>query len=191
MKRILTILFHLVSFTVSAQVSTHVFWTDNTSMPAAEVIYYNPSKKLQWNDFKGTPVTNGIVAAMTMSGFGYKAELKAAGNNGQLNISVYCYFSKQKSWVKPDRKTQYILNHEQHHFDISFIAANIFFNKLKSASITLSNYNKVIPEIYKECLVVMNDMQDKYDGQTKNGQLKEMQEKWNQALEDKLLTISK
>ena len=191
MKPILIISFFLFTLNSSAQVLTNIYWTENTALPASEVIYYNAGKKLVWNDFKGAPVITGPVAAMTMSGFGYKAELKALGNTGNLNISVYCYFSKPKSWVKPDKKTQYILNHEQHHFDISYIAASIFFNKLKSSTITLANHKTVLPAIYKECLDIMNDMQDKYDGQTKNGQLKDMQEKWDQTLEEKLLAISK
>lgn len=191
MKAILSLLLLLPAFVASAQLTTHVYWTENTAMPASEVIYYKPEKKLAWADFKGAHVPDGIVAAVTMSGFGYKAELKGSGNTGQLNISVYCYFSKLKSWVKPDKKTAYILNHEQHHFNISFIAASLFVSKLRNANITLSNHKTLLPEIYRDCLAEMSRLQDAYDNETKNGQLKDIQAQWDKRLEDKLLAAAK
>lgn len=160
-------------------------------MPASGVIYYQPYNNLQWPDFKGTPNTGGNVAAITMSGFGYKASIKNNGSQGQLNIGVYCYFSKDKSWVKPDKKTAYILNHEQHHFDIAFIAASVFADKIKNTVITTDNYNALLPRIYKECCILMNKLQDDYDGQTKNGQVKDVQEKWNDYLNKRLVIVTK
>lgn len=183
----------LLFFTLGAhaQVTTNIFWTEQSSMPASEVIYYNPSQNLQWPDFRGKPTPTGIVAAITMSGFGYTASMKRNGNKGEINIGIYCYFSKDKSWVKTDKKTAYILNHEQHHFDISYIAACMFANKLKNTAITSSNVNTVLPKIYKECCDLMNKMQDDYDGETKNGQLKDQQEKWNTTLNSRLLAFTR
>jgi hypothetical protein len=181
----------LLSFAANAQITTNINWTEKTQMPASQVIYYNPSQKLQWPDFKGEPTTTGIVAAITMSGFGYTASMKRNGNKGEINIGVYCYFSKEKSWVKPGKTTVYILNHEQHHFDISYIAASIFVSRLRNTDITTGNINSVLPKIYKECCDIMNKMQDDYDGQTKNGQLKDIQEKWNIQLNDKLSEFTK
>ena len=181
----------LFSFAAQSQVTTNITWTEKTSMPASQVIYYNQAKKLQWQDFKGEPNTTGIVAAITMSGFGYNASMKRNGNKGEINITVYCYFSKDKSWVKPGKTTAYILNHEQHHFDISFIAASIFVNRLKGMEITTGNINTVLPRLYKECCDIMNKMQDDYDGQTKNGQLKDIQADWDLHLQDKLAEVTK
>jgi hypothetical protein len=181
----------LLSFAADAQVTTNISWTEKTEMPASQVIYYHPDKKLQWPDFKGEPLTTGPVAAITMSGFGYTASMKRNGNKGEINIGIYCYFSKEKSWVKPNKTTVYILNHEQHHFDVSYIAASLFMSRLKNIEITTGNINSVLPKIYKECCDIMNKMQDDYDGQTKNGQLKDIQEKWNTQLNDKLAEITK
>jgi hypothetical protein len=184
-------LFFITTIAAKAQVTTNIYWTEQTNLPASRVIYYNPSRNLQWPDFDGTPQTSGIVAAITMSGFGYTASMKRNGNKGEINIGIYCYFSKDKSWVKPDKKTAYILNHEQHHFDISYIAARIFADRLKNTVITSSNVNVLIPRIYKECCDIMNKLQDDYDGQTKNGQVKEMQERWNNSLGEKLVAFTK
>ena len=187
MKRLLFLLFFSFLYVCSyAQFSTNVYWTEQSGMPVQSIIYYHPQQKLQWSFFDADPVMTGSVAAITSSGFGYTASMKNNGEKGQMNIGVYCYFSKDKSWVKPDKKNAYILNHEQHHFDVSFITASLFFNKIKSAGITLKNYNVIIPAIYKECCDIMNKMQDDYDGQTKNGQVKAEQEKWNHFFVTKL-----
>ena len=187
-------LFSLLLFVymlANAQVSTNVYWTDQTEMNKNNTIYYNPEKKLVWDDFKGVPGPPSPVAAITASGFGYKANMNSSGGKGEINISVYCYFNKKGSWVRQGKTTLYILNHEQHHFDVSYLAAGIFMNKIKNTVITTSNINSVLPKIYKECCDMMNKMQDDYDGQTMNGQLEDKQKKWNAFFAEKVPLITK
>lgn len=155
-------------------------------MPSSETIYYTSSNPLTWNDFKGKPDNNSVAAAITASGFGYKADFKSSGTKSQLNIGIYCYFNKKSSWVKPGKTTDYILAHEQHHFDISFLAAGVFLEKLKAAGITRQNYNAILPKLYNECVALMNKMQNEYDSQTKNGQLKDKQAQWNDYVSAKI-----
>lgn len=174
------------SLGASAQFSSNIYWTEQSNLPASETIYYTSNQSLNWSDFKGKPDNNSIAAAITASGFGYKADFKSLGNKSQLNVAVYCYFSKKSSWVKPGKTTAYILNHEQHHFDISFLAANVFIGKLKSSGITKANYNILLPKLYNECVALMNKMQEEYDGQTKNGQSKDAQQQWNEYVTAKV-----
>ena len=187
-------LFSLLLFVymlANAQVSTNVYWTEQTEMNKNNTIYYNPEKKLVWDDFKGVPGPPSPVAAITASGFGYKANMNSSGGKGEINISVYCYFNKKGSWVRQGKTNLYILNHEQHHFDVSYLAAGIFMNKIKNTVITTSNINSVLPKIYKECCDMMNKMQDDYDGQTMNGQLEDKQKKWNAFFAEKVPLITK
>ncbi len=180
----------LFSGLAQAQFTTNVYWTEQTSLPAAEVIFFKKNSLLNWKDFLGrVPSASSPAAAMTASGFGYKADVKNTGSTGQLNIGVYCYFNKQNSWVKEGKDNVYILNHEQNHFNISYLAANIFIEKVKAASFNHNNYNTLIPRIYTETCEVMNRMQSDYDGQTKNGQLKELQQKWDDFLSKKLSSL--
>lgn len=187
-------LFSIISFFIclctQAQLQTAVVWTEQSSLPRAEVIYYSPDESLVWDDFKGSPFESRA-AAVTVSGFGYKADVKTVGGKGQLTIKVYCYFNKNKSWVKPGKTIPYILTHEQHHFDISYIAANIFVEKLRSTVFTVSNFNQLLPKIYNESCLIMNKMQDEYDGQTKNGQLRDVQGKWNDFVDKKISQLTK
>ncbi len=191
MRTIILLLLSLVANTLYAQLNTHVIWTEQSSMPATDIIYYQPDKALQWKDFQGTPLANHRAAAITVSGFGYKAALKNSGNKGDLIISVYCFFNKPKSWVKEGHSTAYILAHEQNHFDITYLAAKLFMEKIKSANFTTSNMNVLLPRIYTESCDIMNKLQDDYDGQTRHGQVKDIQQKWNEFINEKLDNLTK
>lgn len=191
MKNLFSLFILILTGTASnAQLTVNVYHTEDASLNAKDVIYYNPGDFLVWGDFKGTPDIPGNVAAITTSGFGYKMNMRTGGGGGTINVGVYCYFSKSKSWVKPGKNTAYILNHEQHHFDVSYLASEIFISRVKAAGLNAQNCNVLLPKIYKECCDLMNDMQNKYDGQTANGQIEEMQQKWNAFFDKQLGTVS-
>lgn len=175
--------------TSNAQISTNISWVEKSNMNAADVIYYNANTKLTWTDFKGPQGPPSNIAAITSSGFGYKAGMHSTNGKGEINVSVYCYFSKPKSWVRKEKNTSYILNHEQHHFDATFICAKAFIEKVKASKLTTTNMNDVLANLYKESCANMNKMQADYDGETKNGQLKDKQEKWNTFFQEKLVAL--
>lgn len=180
----------LLTFQTKAQFVTQIVWSTDAKTPAGEVVYYNQNKILDWSDFLGeVPTEPGSVAAITMSGFGYHSSAKISGSIGEIDIGVYCFFNKNKSWVKPGKTTPYILKHEQIHFDISFIAANNFIKEIRAAQLTSRNYNQEVVRIYNKCISAMNKMQDDYDNQTRNGQDNVQQAKWNAYAEKELMLI--
>ena len=175
---------------VTAQVKVNITWTEQTNMKPSETIYYTPNKKLLWSDFIGKPPAPSSTQAVTSSGFGYSADMKSTNGKGVINIRVYCFFNKIKSWVRAIGKTNYILEHEQHHFDATYITAYDFEEKLKTANITTENMDSLLGSIYKEANAARVKMQNDYDTQTKNGILKEKQAEWNKFFVEKLKTIS-
>jgi len=155
------------------------------------LIYYTPSEKLTWNDFKGKPVLSSSAAAITNAGIGFKMAFHSRDNITTLHITVTCNFSIADSWVKDGRKTPYILNHEQHHFDIAYINAMLFIQNLKTAKFTMKDYDKVIEKIYYQAQADMQTMQNAYDSETKNSQLQEVQEIWNKKIDAQIATLAK
>lgn len=145
-------------------------------------ISYSPDVKLKWEDFKAAPVASSNAAAVTMSGFSFKMNYSYSDSEGELIILVTCYFSKNESWGKPGKKTEHILNHEQHHFDITYIQAMNFMNNLKKEKITSQNYSAVIQQKYKEAEMAMRAMQDEYDRETENSKNYAAQEKWDEKI---------
>jgi hypothetical protein len=186
MKYILTAALLIPSFFCYSQLQTNVKWSQLRSQETKDTIYYNPSNKLDWDDFKGKADAKSVALAITSSGFGFTAGIQYRNGKGTLTINVYCYFSKYNSWVKEDKASDYALNHEQHHFDVSYIATCRFFEKLKAAKFTLANYDDLLNAIYNESTADLEKLQNEYDGQTRNGQLKNIQAEWNTKIEKML-----
>ena len=190
-KNIFVLILLLSAVSVKAQVTVNIQWQNikpgngNTG----DTIYYDSDRKLTWPDFKGTPIAASPAAAITESGFGYLLAMRSLNNRTFINITVYCYFSKSKSWVKRGMKNDYALQHEQHHYDITYINTCLFIQKLREARLNRSNYNSLSGKIYDECVLALNKMQDEYDGETSNGRKKEVQAEWNKKIDQQLAAL--
>jgi len=189
MKQLLIGFTLLMTQAVHAQLTTTVSWR-GTNRSGSDTIFYRPDNKLAWNDFQGRPDNRSIAAAITSSGFGYSCSMRATNNRGGLNISVYCFYDKDKSWVKRNLANEYALNHEQHHFDITYIATCIFIRKLKAAKFTFDNYNELLDKIYNESYDELESMQNQYDNETMNGRLKNVQAEWNNKIDLQLSSMA-
>lgn len=173
-----------------AQVTTIIRWQSGKTSGRNDTIYYNPSYKLDWSDFRGRPDHQSIAAAITASGFGYNMSFQSRGNKAQLEIVVGCFFNKSKSWVKPGLASDYALNHEQHHFDLTYIGACLFVQKLKAAKFTMSNYQSLLEELHEQSYSELQEMQNAYDGETRNGRSEKVQQQWNQRIDMQLAAIA-
>ncbi len=187
--RILFICFILVAAKSSAQIVTKINWTEKTSQNPTDLIYYSSQKKLTWADFKGTPNQPEPIAAITFSGFGYKASMHSEDGKGVITVEVYCYFSKPTSWVRKNQNTPYNLTHEQHHFDATYIIAKAFIDSIKTANLTTENMNEKLAIIYKQSKAALLSLQNKYDSATKNGRLENEQMEWNNYFDKRLLLL--
>ncbi|HMC99758.1 MAG TPA: hypothetical protein VKH37_06390 [Ferruginibacter sp.] len=189
MKLLLCCFTLLMAQASQAQFTTKVTWK-GTNRPNSDTIYYEPSNKLVWSDFQGRPDNRSIAAAITSSGFGYSCSMRAKNNIGGLNITVYCFYDKDKSWVKPNLANDYALTHEQHHFDITYIATCMFIQKLRAAKFTMDNYATLLEQIYNESYDLLERMQNEYDGKTMNGRLRNVQLEWNKKIDLQLSTVA-
>lgn len=186
MKKFFFLFFIVLTLHSYAQVTVTVRWSPHVPPVNSDTIFYNPSRKLTWPDFKGTPGSPADALAITSSGLGYLATMQSMNGKTAIDINVYCYFSKQSSWVRKGRESDYALTHEQHHFDVTYIITNSFIQKLKEAKYTRNNYGNQVEKIYNECCRQLEKMQNEYDGQTKNGQLKNIQAEWNNKINQQL-----
>ena len=152
-------------------------------------IFYDGKTKLKWDDFQGQPDNSVDFAALTSSGSGFNLSFESGNNVMTMTINVFCDYSKPQSWVKPDKKTDYLLNHEQHHFDLTYIHTQRFIQKLRAANFTMKNYEKLIGEIYKDTEKELYEEQTKYDDETHHSVIKEKQEEWNKKIDEELAAL--
>jgi hypothetical protein len=189
MKHIVVVFLCCLSLQTLSQITVNIKWQQSKALPSSDTIYYNSQQKLIWSNFKGKPVIGGEALAVTHSGFGFNAGVKYANNNTDINITVYCFFSKQYSWVIPGKESDYALTHEQHHFDVTYIAANLFIKKLQAAKFTRNNYNALLDKFYVESCRDLEKMQNDYDGKTRNGRLTTIQAEWNKKIDKQLASL--
>jgi hypothetical protein len=182
-KQFLFILLLVAGCVSYAQFTVSINWYEGNAGEKNDTIYYDHDRKLEWNDFKGWPDHNSMAAAITESGFGYRMSMQSKNGRINIEITVYCYFNKKRSWVKRGMDTNYALTHEQHHFDITYINTCLFIVKLKAASFTAGNYVSLVDTIYDDCYEALRKMQDEYDGQTSNGRSKKIQADWNKKID--------
>lgn len=146
-------------------------------------IIWSEARPLTWDDFKGE--TQDIAHSVAETNAGFKASWHFINNYKKLEFKVYAYFIPSKSWFEKEHGTDYVLNHEQRHFDIAEIFARKLrrrFTAIRSGDISTLN-NKKLSAIYKEVFAEYDRFQQLYDEETESGVNEEVQEKWNQRID--------
>lgn len=168
------------------KVQVHISLIEKEALTDCDTIYYTGKKLLTWNDFKGKPVINAKAGAVTASGFAYNAAISKVMNDVTMNIFIYTFFIKHESWKKPFINDDYHLLHEQHHFDISRLGAEKFYDQLSDASFTINNYKKVLSQIFDKTYSENLALQDKYDLETEHSIKRTEQLAWNNTINKEL-----
>ena len=182
----------LYSVTLRAQkLNVVVNYVANDPKASDNSIIYQPGKLLSWSDFKGAPVAGSDAAALTNAGFSVKLMFRRDEDNAQLVISVNCSFSKKDSWVQPGSKTEYILNHEQKHYDLAYIYTLLFIRELRAAKFTEKNYGALIQQIHSKTGEALNDVQDQYDLETSHSRIPAKQAEWDRKISEQLEAVLK
>lgn len=126
-----------------------------------------------------------------------KAEATTSGSiflytkeeNGQMKFVVEAIFIKSKSFIKSS--SEYILKHEQLHFDIYELYARKLRKKIAEKNFAKSRnisqeiqlmYHKIFEECVKE--------QEKYDRETENSMNMVKQEIWKNKISAELAALS-
>jgi hypothetical protein len=138
--------------------------------------------------FKGKPNKSGPSAALTNSSYNTTFDFSQKGKEVKVDFKIVCTFLKNGSWVKPDKKNDYLLNHEQRHFDIAECGAREIRKKVAIAKFTSKNYRTLIRKIISETESKYRQMQNTYDRETKHSIITEKQEKWNEKVDEMLKT---
>ncbi len=137
-----------------------------------ELLEWSASKKLTWSDYKADPDPYSDAAASTTTylSIEYNITLKYFG------YKIESRFSKTRSWGL--HKTDYILIHEQGHFDIAEIFARKLNKLMKGYKFDWDTYRQDLKKIYQDVLSEKEEMQNKYDEETNHSINKEKQEEW-------------
>ncbi len=185
------ILFSFLLLAASAQsIQPNISFSKDIADGGNRYIAQHPGQQLTIGDFTGNPDYGRDAVAITSSGFLFRAGFRSKAGVSTLSIIVECSFDKQLSWMKAAGKNAYILEHEQHHFDISYIGALLFIKKLKQVNFTAGEYKQQLQLVYDNAINDMEQLQIKYDDETNNGLLKDKQEAWNKRIAGQLASLA-
>lgn len=148
--------------------------------PQDDYIKWQEERKLTWDDFKAEPLKMGNTAAMTTTHLGFSYNVV----NGKATYKIDCRFEKSKSWglVKND----WILKHEQGHFDIAEIFARKLHKSVSEYQFNKSSFQKDLNSIYKSVVDEKETFQQQYDDETDYSRNKPKQEEWLKKIESDL-----
>ncbi len=137
-----------------------------------EMIKWDGNKRLNWSDYKGKPDRSSDAAASTSTYLviDYNIMQKT------MNYKIQSLFSRTRSWGL--YKTDYILGHEQGHFDIAEIFARKLHKKMSEYKFDKRTYQKSLGKIYDEIVEEKTEMQNDYDKETRHSINKEKQAQW-------------
>ena len=137
-----------------------------------ELISWSANKRLTWADYKAKPDPNSDAAATTTTVLAVQYNF----TNNQFGYEIQSLFSRTRSWGL--HKTDYILSHEQGHFDIAEVFARKLHKKLSEYKFNKKTYEKDLRKIYEEVTGEKEEMQNKYDRETRHSINKERQAEW-------------
>ncbi len=162
---------------------------------------------LTWDDFRGIP---DLWLIATGNGAVIKADLKHETSyelemiQGSCHYSLtkvegFAYMSRIESWANPIMKSFYTLQHEQIHFDIAEVHAEIFnervenelLNRVFLSPVGSDSWfqNKIKIEANAQATAILNQireqmwfMQEVYDVQTNHGENFAQQKAWDSRI---------
>lgn len=159
--------------------------------PASDSLFYKPGRKLRWTDFRAIPPLRGNSAAVAYTSFAYEGNSRRTKDTLLINLTLQVFFIKSASWVKAIARDTEGLEHEQLHFDITWLVALRFQQKIKSMPLSPDDYDSMIQYQYLEAFREMNRLQETYDNETSHGLNKTAQLRWKRNIAEALnmLTI--
>ncbi len=162
----------LVIFLAAANLS---FAQGNPVRPAGgdeELLDWSGTRKLTWKDYKASPDPESDAAASTTSYLAIEYNITSSS----FGFKIQSRFSKTRSWGL--HKTDYILSHEQGHFDIAEIFARKLNKKMSEYRFDKKTYQKDLNKIYHDILEEKEKMQNDYDKETNHSIRKKEQAEW-------------
>ena len=155
-----------------------------TLVQQGNLILWNATRKLSWEDFKANPDPRSSNAALTSSSinieFGYDEE--------RLQYAIRCAFDKTRSWVRV--RNNDVLAHEQGHFDIAEIHARKLNKAMREYRFNGRTVSHDVNGIYDSIMNLHRDMQNQYDKETDYSRNRTNQEEWLKKIQQQLQDLA-
>lgn len=150
------------------------------AQPDDDLINWSPGRKLRWTDYLAEPDTRSGAAASTSTQIGFEYHVR----DNKLTYTITCRFSRTKSWGR--YKNDYILSHEQGHFDIAEVFTRKLVKAISGYSFNPASYKNDLRDIYTGIMSDKEKLQQEYDSETDYSRNKPKQEEWLKKIKNML-----
>lgn len=158
-----------------------------TNILFGQKIVWKEDIKLNWNNFKSN-INNQRgtnVVAYTNCGWIYSV-VKSSNPKSPVTIKIETIFNEDKSWKDAKKINDYILGHEQKHFDIAEIFARKLRKEVQEKIKTSGDFNKSFQGIYHRISNDYKSFQVVYDKDTKHGMDEAKQTEYDRTIAEEL-----
>jgi hypothetical protein len=154
----------------------------------AHVIVWDQSRLLMFDDFQSVAGPKGKESALAVVGIEYSASMTSK----LYQVSIVTMFDTQKSWFSEEELgNDYILKHEQGHFDLAEIHARRLRKAISESNFSNKNVFDKVSDMYKEANRKLHLEQLLYDKQTNHSIKSETQTKWDAKIAADLKSLEK
>lgn len=146
-------------------------------------IFYHEKPVVSWADFKPVSSMDGPESAHIHIAISSAVEY----DEGNLKIEIKCYMIREKSNVIKGKETDYLLNHEQKHYDLQEVfARKIRKRYLEKTDYVFDNLQKDLNDIFNDEIRKSHELQALYDAETDHSINEEKQNEWNTKISNLL-----
>ncbi|OFY83920.1 MAG: hypothetical protein A3F72_07945 [Bacteroidetes bacterium RIFCSPLOWO2_12_FULL_35_15] len=157
-------------------------------LESEDKVAWKNSQTLTWQNFKAQADNASKLAALSTCKISTKNNVR--DDSDSIEFIIESYFVSNESWVKSSEKNDYLLKHEQGHFDLNEIYARQIRKELTKTKFTLGTLNLVFKDIVKKYFNQLNAVQELYDSETKHSKDKKKQEEWNIKISTQLKELN-
>jgi hypothetical protein len=151
----------------------------------AEKIRWSESYQLSWADFQGVPQGGSGYVASTNSGMSFSFSFGNRNGEIKYDYSIESNFYPKLSWYKKGQVSDYILKHEQTHFDISELHTRMFRKRMEESQFS-DNIKAEVGALYERTETERKEMQKRYDLESNHSQNKEAEHQWRNFVAEQL-----
>ena len=175
-KRIATLLFIFFTITVFSQRTI----APNIRKLKNDTVVWKQDSLLHKEDFKARGKSNGPLGFAATGIFMYPGE-----SGGELLFYVEALFIKSKSYIT--QYSEYVLRHEQIHFDICELYARKLREKMINTNFkNVKNLQAETTKLYKKVSTDLFKEQEKYDKDTEHGINSAKQKLWEEDIQNRI-----
>jgi predicted secreted Zn-dependent protease len=140
--------------------------------PGEDILTWNAARKLTWSDYKAKPNPNSDASATTRTYLAIDYHI----STDNFSYTIRSSFSRSFSWGRD--KTDYILSHEQGHFDLAEVFARKLHKRMSEYRFDKRTFQKELKKIYDEVATEKAATQEQYDRETRHSIDTEKQAEW-------------